>query len=233
MMTMFVRLSLVALLVGLNATAVLGATYSAVGDFSIAANPNGAWTYLYGGTVLPDKSTSCNSIAGLDCWYNNIAVPNSAAIEANDTGTTASFQTIVLPTNVLDLDPELNSNVDVRFTAATAGSYSIVGEFLGIDTSENSHPVEILDDGAVVFSGTIATYGQTNAFNLVESLHAGDVLDFENLTPGTFNNLSTGLAATITSNATAAPEPATLWFGGIGLIGLVTMRRHKRTRGGV
>ena len=100
--------------------------------------------------------------------------------------------------------PESNSDADVRLTLPVAGTYDITGDFLGIDSSENSHPVEILDNGVVIFSGTIGSYGQSDTFNLVESLNAGDVLDFEVLTGSTYANLSTGLSATITpaSNCT-------------------------------
>lgn len=75
------------------------------------------------------------------------------------------------------MDPE-SGNVSVVFTASSAGTYTITGNFLGIDTGENSHPVEILDDGTVIWKGTISSFGGKDSFNLSETLNKGGTLTF-------------------------------------------------------
>jgi hypothetical protein len=75
------------------------------------------------------------------------------------------------------MDPE-SGNVSVVFTASSAGTYTITGNFLGSGTGENSHPVEILDDGTVIWKGTISSFGGKDSFNLSETLNTGGTLTF-------------------------------------------------------
>ncbi len=174
------------------------ATYNAVTDFSLSSNPNGVWTYLYNASLLSSAVTGSGATAGVNYWWNNGgAVPNQAFIGANVSGKTVTISGgIVIPTNVLWMGNQSNS-VDVRFTAPTTGSYSIIGNFLGIDTRQLSHPVKILLNGMAIFSDTISSNNQSDPFNLTETLSAGDVIDFVNYTGSTYTDLNTGLSVTI------------------------------------
>ena len=205
-------------------------TYNAVDDFSIVSNPNGPWSYLASGTPL---STSGHNFgggqSGWDYWWSAQPVPTSEAVFKNVTGSPTQVLTIVLPPGYLGMDPESASNVDVRFIVPSTGTYSISGNFLGIDTNEQSHPVEILDGGGVIFNSIISSYGQTDMFSLSETLSAGTVLDFENLTGSTFSYLSTGLDVTIAS-ATATPEPQAYMMITAGLAFVAFGIWRKRTR---
>jgi hypothetical protein len=129
------------------------------------------------------------------------------------------------------MDPEAASNVDVRFTVPSTGTYSISGNFLGLGYT--SHPVEILDSGTVIFSSTISGDGQSDPFSLSETLTAGTVLDFENLTGSTYVDLPTGLALTISSGATTAtaPEPQAyvLIPAGLAFVAFGTRRKWARS----
>jgi hypothetical protein len=184
-------------------------SFNAVNNFSLASNPNGVWSYLVSGALLGNPTSNNPSLVGLDYWWNGQAIPNSSIVAWNSTGSTQTYSsTVVLPTNVLLLDQELNSNVDVRFTAPTTATYTITGFFLGVDTSEVSHSVTILNNGSSIFSGTIATYNQNDPFSLTQTLAAGATLDFESLTPGTASDLGTGLSATI-ATVSSTPEPGT------------------------
>jgi uncharacterized protein (TIGR03437 family) len=180
-------------------------TYNAATDFSLSSNPNGVWSYLSSGSLLPSPVIGGGATAGWNEWWDGKAVPNSADIGANVSGKTLTISnTVVMPTNVLQMDPEATSNVAVRFTAPASGTYSIIGNFLGIDTSQKLHPVEIMHNGVAIFTNTISVFNQNDAFNLTETLSAGDFIDFVNGTGSTYENLSTGLSVTI---STSVPLP--------------------------
>lgn len=190
-------------------------TYDAVGDFSNASNPAGVWSHLKetspsAATPLSLASKTCGNPSGLDCWNSNLPVPDFVSVIKNTTPSTASYLTIVQPTDVLNLDPEAYTAV-VRFSAPTTGSYSIVGTFSGIDVDENPHPVAILESQASVFSATISKHGQSDSFDLIESLNAGDTIDFEVKTGSagcSYCYLGTSLEATVTPGVGSTPEPS-------------------------
>jgi len=183
-----------------------------VTEFSINnGNPNGAWTYLSNGTSLNTQVTATGGNPGLISWSNGgTTVPNIVFVEKNITGSTIVSGTAHIPTDHLDLDPQGLPNVTVRFTASTSGMYLISGDFLGLDSQELSHAVQILDNGTVIFNGTIASFNQSLSFNLTETLNAGDTIDFVSKTGASYNDLGTGLAATVTKYGTLTLDPTQL-----------------------
>ena len=173
---------------------------NAVDDFSLSDNPNGAWSYSYSlGDGLIPLTGQTFPAAGVGGWWSGGDVPFWYTVAGNTSGMTASFETIVQPPNYLDMDPESAARVDTVYTVPSAGTYSITGDFLGIDIFENSHPVAILVNGTDDYSATIAAYDQSQAFNLTVTLTAGSTVDFAVETGATYTNLSTGLAATISA----------------------------------
>ena len=170
---------------------------SAFGQFSLAANPNGAWSYLAGGTLLDKTLNPCSGVTKFQCWWNGGSLPNSAIVGANRTGKPISYYTIVLPANYLALDPENASPVVVQYTAPAAATLLVAGNFLGVDTSEASHTVAVLHNGTVLKSFTMAAYKQKSAFRLKVPVAAGDTISFASYNNG-FGYLSTGLQAKIT-----------------------------------
>ena len=92
-------------------TTASAAAYNAVADFSLAANPNGAWSYgslsaFTGGTfsLYTVKATDAN-FTGSQLWENGQSAPNTAAVLKN---TTDQIQTnggsVVYLPGTLELD---------------------------------------------------------------------------------------------------------------------------------
>jgi len=203
-------------------------------DFSNSSNPNGVWTYLYNTSPTTETAFTASQATTFETlpeWYNGQGEPDAIYMVNNNSGSTVSYLTINDPTGVLWLDPE-EYGVAVEFTAPTTGTYNIVGNFLGIDTGENSHPVEILENGStVVYSNMISRYGEDDAFNLSGAfalpLSAGDTITFfvgTGSTGCTYCNLSTGLDGMITL---ATPEPASLFVCAAALTLMVFCGRRR------
>ena len=133
------------------------------------------------------------------------------------------------PPNLLGMDPE-SYTVVTRWTAPSAGLWSITGLFQGIDTSEHAHPVEILENGSTVILSptTISSFGQVVNFSSTVNLSQGATIDFIVSVGSTFTDLSTGLEATI-QGASVVPEPSSLMLGSLALVsvGLFACARHR------
>jgi hypothetical protein len=188
---------LTASMIGPPLGAEASTTYSVVRDYSIKGNPSGPWSYIDQNGLLTVHTRAFGGQKGLWDWSNSNPFCNTSAVERNQTGATASYATIIQPTDHLRIDPQNNTFNSARFQAPGAGSYSIKGDFLGIDTGEGSHPVSIKLNGTAQFGATIASYGQLAAFKLTLTLAAGDIVDFMVESGGACVNLSTGLKATI------------------------------------
>jgi hypothetical protein len=228
----FARLSMVLVLLTCAQSLYANTVYNFVTGFSGASNPNGVWTYEYNGTAYTASQGVTNFLGtGLPAWTTGEAIPNRIYVAQNVTGSTVSYSSAQVPTNTLWLDPE-SGNVSVGFTAPSKGTYTITGSFLGIDLNQTSHPVEILDNGVVVWKGTISSFGAKDPFNFAETLKAGGTLTFYVGTGSTgcsYCSLSTGLTGTITERSTSTvPEPDTLISLGSGLLALVPLLRRKR-----
>ncbi len=161
-------------------------------------------------------------------------IPYFAYVVPNTTGGSISAYTVVDPDKTLWMDPESYSDIAVTFTAPAAGKYTITGEFLGIDTTGNSHGVEILDGIIPINSGLITGYGSADPFNLSETLSAGGTISFLVDSPGTTTScgygyicyLGTGLQATISS--TPLPSTWTMLIAGFIGFGFVSYRGSKK-----
>jgi PEP-CTERM motif len=226
-------LSMVVVMLVCTQSLYANSVYDVVTGFSNASNPNGVWIYEYNGTEYTGSQAVSNFVGtGLPGWWTAQPIPNSLIVLQNVTGSTVSFLTIRDPTNTLWMDPE-GGNVSVVFTAPSAGTYTVTGAFLGIDTFENSHPVEIiLGNGSIVWKGTISSFGGKDSFSFSETLNTGGTVTFLVGTGSTgcsYCDLSTGLNATITSgNVTTTPEPGTLILLGSGLLSLGPILRRRR-----
>lgn len=189
--------------------------FDAVNDFSIASNPNGAWSYgdsqLSGFALLtsPLPASTCTTPPGGECWTNGQSFPSTTSIIHNTTPNTLVYNgTILQPPNVLNLAVQ-SGFPTVRFVSPATDNYNIAGQFTRIDTQPNPVNVSIghnltTSGGTTVFSAFAFNdpfNPQTFSFNI--SLAAGDTLDFIANSTGNPTDDSTGLSATITSTTGA------------------------------
>ena len=202
--------------------------FSAVDDFSSSSNPTPPWSYLYDNGAGPQllTVTPTGMPAGLSGWWNGIALPNAVSVFKNNTGAPLTYNggNTVQPSDVLYVDPE-NYSAIVRWTAPSAGMWSIGGRFEGIDVPPHSPKLEILENSTTVLLGptTVSSYGQVVPFGNTLDLQPGDTIDFIVALPasGDYTFLGTGLAANISLVQGDIPEPSALliWslLGGVGI----------------
>ncbi len=204
-----VALCRVVVVVCASASGLSAQTYSARNDFSLAANPNGVWSYgtlssETGGAFSPFALTKTNSdFTGEIAWYNGGSYPNESAVYSNDTGQSVDFATVTVTPDQLNLDGQ-NFIAAVRWTAPTDGIYNVSGLFERHDNQTNAGPVAVTvgivqDGGTMLYQqSSFVTYLSQQTFNLSAlPLKAGTTLDFAEI-PSVPHNDSTGLAATIT-----------------------------------
>lgn len=187
------------------------ATYDPHLGFSSAHNPNGAYTYGYeaslGGPLV--DFTSGGATNGQPGAWTTPAVNQFLGVY--DTGTS------------ILLHPGQSGQYSIlRFTAVTAGRYSINGSFNYFGT--NTTDVHVLVDDVSVFSGLSNSSHQLTGFGFSQLLTAGQTVDFA------VGNGSNGYEgdSTLLSATLAVPEPATwaLMIAGFSLVGFATRRRR-------
>jgi hypothetical protein len=115
---------------------------------------------------------------------------------------TITYITVILPTNLLRMDPQQSPGTIVRFTAPVASShYSVTGLFQGIDTVQSATNLYVYSNGSQVWTNTMPQggYGTQRPISLTNlTLAAGQTVDFIVVTQGIRAYLSVGLQATIT-----------------------------------
>jgi hypothetical protein len=177
--------------------------YDAVSDFSLAANPNGVWSYGAnsgtGGSFSAFTNSSANATS-FDYWLNqpfSAGFPNYFPFVAkNATGSTFTNNFgLAVPTDVLYMAPGINLLSIVQFTAADSGQHTFTGEFLGLQQPFDRGggfgtapgPTVLV---SAILNGTSALLpattldapsgspGGTVGINLLLNLTAGDTVQF-------------------------------------------------------
>jgi hypothetical protein len=193
----------VVLSVGLLAASASAKTYNAAKEFSESkGNPHGAWSYGYEGKLFGEEETAPAGVCGnpdLKGYWTHLPQPESASIVANRTKGVLDCTTnsITVQPDYINLDPEGLSFVKVVWTAPSSGTWKIEGNFAGDDPGEQAHTVEVLNGVDALYSATIDTYPQTDAFKLTVQLTAGEDLSFVSDTGASYTYLSTGLQVAI------------------------------------
>src|SRR3984957_18015160 len=180
-------MALAAALLSLSALAQTKSSYDAVKDFALSTNPNGQWSYLYDNALMK-MSINATASTGQVAWQAEVL--DGYAIQVGTILGSSPFDFNLgngdeydFPTDHLYLSPWLG-NVAVRFTAPSSGQYMVTGDFLGIETEQASHPVEILVNGPPGMTMTLSTFNQKIPFSFTQTVKAGDTIDFVNVGSG-------------------------------------------------
>jgi hypothetical protein len=222
-----------------SAPASAAVIYDAVNDFH-GGVATGTWSYGTGTgglsfTPMTVFSTACEGAAGISCWQTPTPVDRVPLVAKNMTGSTVFiYNTVVQPTDVLNVHPGPVSDAIVRFTAPTSGLYSLTGFFETLDTKPNGVVLSLFHNnaslGALPFLGAAAvapgTPGGSISINLGLNLVAGDRVDFVVNNGGSYYNDSTGLSATFSTGGVPEPTTWALMIGGFGLAGAALRRRR-------
>ena len=225
------------LVIGAMGPPTAQADFNAALDFSTTMNPNGVWSYgqeasLSGPlTLFTTHGTSTGNASGpgtIDILTVS-GFNQQAALFHN--GTTQNYQggdpgTGIGP-GVLAIEAGTAAYGVTRFTAITAGLYTINSSFFGV-TIDTAH-VLVVDDGVTLYSGNHAGYAAGNTLSFAKQLafNKGDTIDFVvGASPNGSNSYDyVGLNATI--SAASVPEPASIALLGSGLA-LVLFKKMRR-----
>jgi hypothetical protein len=222
------KLALSAALLGIVVAAgpACAATWDADDDFSIAANPNGAWSYGYrdGGLAFVPYTAS-GTFGGIPFWFFGAGLPDVGKWGVDDLrfhpGNTAALA---------------NYASVVRWTAPAAGRYALTTEFEGADTRGVSTIVSVLRNGASIFTDFIVGLGDIAAFAASYDMAAADSLEFIVANNGAVGDRNfTQLTAIIESVAvdpvpiSAVPVPGSLAILLGAAAGLAGLRRRSNT----
>jgi hypothetical protein len=225
------------------AMSLLGAAEGASleGDFSVASNPNGDWSYGYldgGGFNIYDTTataitfTAWTSSAGLFDPYGNIGRVTGGPLEAFGSYR-EDGQIILGPDN-----PNGSRLTAARWTAPAAGTYKIAATFTGqrIDPGGNNSTVTVLHNGAPLFSGEVngfvgrAVNGFSDGFGSAPAqsysgsavLAMGDTIDFTNDGGAYIGPVG------VVGEISLVPEPASLVLFGVGVFTLACRCRRRK-----
>jgi hypothetical protein len=196
-------------------------------DFSIAGNPNGAWTYGYaGGGTFNTYTTTVTNGNGFG-WFGYLAGDGTPAIWKNTSGTTLNG----VADGQVSLHPGPGNQASIaRWTATTAETITLNGQFFTGDSG--AMLVGIFQNATYNAGGqptSTALWSNYSPFNLSVAVLPGDTIDFD--VYGAYFSGNTPLSATISDSSAAIPEPSSLIvFGGLGGLGFAGYfwRRNRR-----
>jgi len=237
-----VRQALVGLLLSTAFVGVASAdpVYDLADDWSNTSNPSGTWTYGYFTSGLDPSSFSSFANSGANGTYPTLQVwdtgggadPNIIKNTGADVDTTPNFGNILFTAGNVTFGPYLGPTV-ARWTAPVGGTFSVEAAFATVQEGNGTPNAYISIDGAAVSDlGAVANglignsipnglSGLTTDYASTLTL-AGQTGDFI-VWGGNSANKTTEVSATVAP----VPEPSTLVLRGLGLAGLVYIRRRR------
>jgi len=174
-------------------------TFNAASDFSVTANPNGAWSYgwstsrgtafnlfPYSGTINATTDPNGALLGSLDIWtlYGIPLVFHNGSPIIITGGTYPQGCCAPIPLAALGFHPGPNGeNAVVRWTAPASGLYKVNAAFSGVDYGGNigtTTDVAVLHNGIQLYAGNVVAFGShyDQSFSGTVSVLAGDTIDF-------------------------------------------------------
>jgi uncharacterized repeat protein (TIGR01451 family)/CSLREA domain-containing protein len=187
--------------------------YDAARDFSLAANPNGAWSYGWsaslGGAFTKDIVTRTTSpVPGLQSWDGPID-GFFPVISKNITTATIVVSSVTwLPLQMVN-HPGPNGEYSVlRWTAPQAGEVEVAASFSGADSTTTDVHVLFNQTAIAGCDGNVTGFGAGPSCSETLVVQTGDTIDFVvGIGSGGYFNDSTGVDAQITYADTIPPDP--------------------------
>lgn len=170
--------------------------YDAVSDFSTTTNPRGAWTYGYiSPGDAPDPSTftkfawggqifnyfSNEELKGLFGWKVPLppGTPSGQDTPLGVYKNTSSGKVSVYEPGELSLHPGFGGFYSaVRWISPRTATYSIIGEFTGLDPKPTSTDAHVARDNKPLWSDFINDARRPHQFGLTQSVPKGEAIYF-------------------------------------------------------
>jgi hypothetical protein len=208
-------------------------SYDAGTDYSLAANPNGAWTYGSCPTSSPISTgfapyTHTGTIWDIIGWtFGEGTDPywSDPNVSYNPTGAEYANYGYHWAANGIGLGSSGSDSAIVRWTCQADGIYDVNATFTGNLEGDGTSLWLVSLNASDVWLNPVAEwgYGQSQNYTSQMTLVAGDTLDFVNLN-WTNGGQYTGFSATINQ----VPEPGSLVLLTLGLVGIVAYLRRCR-----
>jgi hypothetical protein len=213
----------------LASSAEAALSYDLSADYSLANNPNGAWTFGSCAIGQPlstfTQFTQTGAIGDIDGWIAD-ADPNwcDPNVSYNPADTeVVLFDNYHWAAHGVGLGSNGIGSAVVRWTCQEDGVYDVVATFTGtLSTGNTSVWLVALDANASewLMPAERHGYGESQTYTGQLTLVAGQTLDFVNYDGWQY----TGLSATINQ----VPEPSTFVLMAFGLLGAIAYMRRSR-----
>jgi len=196
------------------------ASWNFANDFSTQnGNPNGAWSYGCGAAgggafSLLDQSDWTDYYAGFE-WFN-MGGHTAARVDQQGENPDLSVGDGTLMAGLADF-------ATVRWTAPTAGTYSVKGKFFVYDNTTENHGVRLYHNSTNLLVQTGLNYRDQVAFDFDVTAFAGDTIDF--VVGETNEHWTHSRLYVLDGTIAAVPEPTSMAVLGLGALALIRKRR--------